>query len=70
VAAVVVMEAAEVAVGVIEHSIPSSDLQEWFTPFGTVQSRQVIPRGTVAGGSRRTYFSRIDLAFLVRSMLK
>jgi RNA recognition motif-containing protein len=42
VAAVVVMEAAEVAVGVIEHSIPSSDLQEWFTPFGTVQSGQVI----------------------------
>jgi hypothetical protein len=41
-AVVVVMEAAEVAVGVIEHSIPSSDLQDWFASYGIVQSALVI----------------------------
>ena len=29
-------------VGNLTHSVTSSDLQEWFTPFGTVQSAQVI----------------------------
>jgi len=29
-------------VGNLTYSISSSDLQEWFTPFGTVQSAQVI----------------------------
>jgi RNA recognition motif. (a.k.a. RRM, RBD, or RNP domain) len=46
-----------VAVGVIEHSIPSSDLQEWFTPFGTVQSGQVIT-GRETGDSKGSALSR------------
>ena len=29
-------------VGNLTYSVSSSDLQEWFTPFGTVQSAQVI----------------------------
>ena len=29
-------------VGNLAHSVSSSDLQEWFGPFGTVQSAQVI----------------------------
>jgi len=29
-------------VGNLPHSVSSSDLQEWFTPFGTVLSAQVI----------------------------
>ena len=29
-------------VGNLTYSVTSSDLQEWFTPFGTVQSAQVI----------------------------
>ena len=29
-------------VGNLTYSATSSDLQEWFTPFGTVQSAQVI----------------------------
>ena len=29
-------------VGNLAYSVSSSDLQEWFTPFGTVQSAQVI----------------------------
>ena len=29
-------------VGNLTYSVSSSDLQEWFTPFGTVQTAQVI----------------------------
>jgi cold-inducible RNA-binding protein len=29
-------------VGNLTYSVSSSDLQEWFTPFGTVRSAQVI----------------------------
>jgi cold-inducible RNA-binding protein len=29
-------------VGNLTYSVSSSDLQEWFTPFGTVQSAQVV----------------------------
>ena len=29
-------------VGNLTYAVSSSDLQEWFTPFGTVQSAQVI----------------------------
>ena len=29
-------------VGNLTYSVSSSDLQEWFAPFGTVQSAQVI----------------------------
>jgi cold-inducible RNA-binding protein len=29
-------------VGNLTYSVLSSDLQEWFTPFGTVQSAQVV----------------------------
>ena len=29
-------------VGNLTSSVSSSDLQEWFTPFGTVQSAQVV----------------------------
>ena len=29
-------------VGNLTYSVTSSELQEWFTPFGTVQSAQVI----------------------------
>ena len=29
-------------VGNLTYSVASSDLQDWFTPFGTVQSAQVI----------------------------
>ena len=29
-------------VGNLTYSVSSSELQEWFTPFGTVQSAQVI----------------------------
>ena len=29
-------------VGNLNYSVPQSDLEEWFTPYGTVQSAQVV----------------------------
>ena len=46
-------------VGNLSRSLSSSELQEWFTPFGTVQSAQVITdRDT--GGSKGFGFVEMD----------
>jgi RNA recognition motif-containing protein len=46
-------------VGSLAHSVTSADLQQWFTPFGTVQSAQVI-QDRVMGCSRGFGFVEMD----------
>ena len=46
-------------VGNLTYSATSSDLQEWFTPFGTVQSAQVI-QDRESGRSKGFGFVEMD----------
>jgi cold-inducible RNA-binding protein len=56
-------------VGNLAYSVSSSDLQEWFAPFGPVQSAQVIQdRGT--GRSKGFGFVEMDTDAQARAAIQ